>query len=105
MKKKTKKQTKAATSDNGAKPAGEPLQADLPGMEDAKIAQLEALAEKYAEIRDDRIALNKREVDLKEAPIAAMHEHEKETYRHNGISIELVHEEETVKVKIAKDDE
>ena len=99
-----KKKTKRESND-GIHVAGEPLQGDLPGMEDAKIAELESLAERYAEIRDKRIALNKAEVALKDQLIVAMHENEKEVYRRDGIEILLVAEEETVKVRVAKHDE
>ena len=40
-------------------------QADLPSLENLAILALEALAGEYAEIRDQRIALNSQEVDLK----------------------------------------
>jgi hypothetical protein len=37
----------------------------LPGMEDRAIQGLEKLATEYAGIRDERIALNAQEADLK----------------------------------------
>jgi hypothetical protein len=37
-----------------------PKQARLPNMEDPKIEELEALAETYAQVRDDRMALEQR---------------------------------------------
>jgi hypothetical protein len=56
-----------------------PKQARLPSMEDPKIEELEALAETYAQVRDDRMALNTDEVDLKDRLLATMKKHKKTT--------------------------
>lgn len=93
----------AATDDVPVK--GEPLQADLPGMEDREIKELEALAQNYASIRDRRMALNKSEIELKTTLLALMHKYEKETYSRDGIDIKVVHEEESVKVRVHHDEE
>lgn len=74
----------------------------LPGMEDAMITALHNSALEYAEIRDQRQELTTQEVDLKSKLIKLMHKHNKETYEYNGISITLVHEDETVKVRVKK---
>jgi hypothetical protein len=64
----------------------------LPGMEDRAIQGLEKLATEYAGIRDERIALNAQEADLKKR------------YAHDGIEIELIAPsgEEDVKVRVPK---
>lgn len=86
-------------------PAGELIeQASLPGMEDAAIDDLENVARQYASVRDRRMALTEQEVDAKMLVLAKMKEHGKETYRRDGISILIVHTDETVKVKIAEED-
>ena len=82
--------------------AKRPRQADLPGTEDRTIKALEDAAFQYAEIRDQRIDLNKSESDLKSTLLALMKKHGKKTYTRDGISIELVAEAETVKVKVRK---
>src|ERR1035438_8809714 len=72
----------------------------LPGMADAKIQALHNAAMDYADIRDQRQALTKQEVDLKQKLITLMHSHKKEVYDYNGVHIELIVEEETVKVRV-----
>src|ERR1035438_3134029 len=62
----------------------------LPGMADAKIQALHNAAMDYADIRDQRQALTKQEVDLKEKLICLMHAHKKEVYDYNGVHIELI---------------
>ena len=77
-----------------------PRQDRLPGMADAKIQALHNAAMDYADIRDKRQLLTKQEVDLKEKLIGLMHAHKKEVYDYNGVHIELIVEEETVKVRV-----
>jgi hypothetical protein len=96
----------------GAPPDGDepeklkkPRQARLPSMEDPKIEELEAAAEDYAAIRDERMALTPREKKLKDDLLAAMKRHGKEKYHRDGIEIRIVHESETVKVRVKKGDE
>lgn len=85
-----------------AKAAKKPRQKSLPGMADAKIEALQSTALDYAEIRDQRIELNKQEAHLKERLIKLMHKYKKTEYVYQGVSVSLVAEEETVKVKIKK---
>lgn len=80
-------------------------QARLPGVEDPAITELEDAAAEYAEIRDDRIALSQREGDTKATLLALMHKHKKKHYEHGGVSIDVVAEEETVRVRIKKEDD
>ena len=75
---------------------------NLPGMEDRAIEALESAAIDYAEVRDERIALNAREVQLKGLLLGLMKQHKRERYENDAVSIRLVHEKETVKVKIKK---
>lgn len=67
--------------------------------------ELERLAKMYAKIRDKRQALTTQEVDIKGQLLAAMKRNKKEVYEHGKISIKILLEEETVKVKIRKDDD
>lgn len=80
-------------------------QKDLPGMEDRMLEDLETAATDYAEIRDQRMALNKEEVQLKATLLSLMKKHGKENYKRDGIEVNIVHEEETVKVRVKKDEE
>jgi len=82
--------------------AKKPRQARLPEMEDPQIEELESAAERYAEIRDERMALTPREKQLKDDLLAAMKRHGKEKYNRDGIEIKVVHEKETVKVRLKK---
>ena len=86
---------------------GRPRQQDLPGTEDRAIKPLEDAAQDYAEIRDRRMALNAEEVGLKAKVLRLMKQHGKQAYHRDGVSIEIVVEEETVKVRVKKagDDE
>lgn len=79
-----------------------PRPAALPGMEDHGIQPLDDVAQRYAEIRDERMELTKEEIELKAQARKLMHKYEKNIYRHNGIEIRLVQGEEDVKVKVRK---
>jgi hypothetical protein len=81
-----------------------PRQRRLPGLEDAKIEELESAAEEYADIRDRRMALTTDEVACKEELLALMKKHGKVSYIHNGYDIKVVVESEKLKVKIKKED-
>lgn len=74
----------------------------LPGMEDQKIEGLHNAAAEYAEIRDQRQQLTTQEVELKAKLLRLMKQHKKTEYDFEGVHIELVTEEETVKVRIKK---
>lgn len=76
----------------------------LPEMADAGITELDQLALEYVEVRDPRIALSKREGEIKKMLIAAMHKHKREEYVYEGTKIVLVPGEEKVKVKVANGD-
>lgn len=75
----------------------------LPGMEEPEIEELETLAKQYAKIRDKRQALTTQEVDLKDLLLKAMKKNNRTDYVHGKVSIRIVAEEETVRVRIAKD--
>jgi hypothetical protein len=83
------------------KPA-RPKEQSLPGMEDREIEELQNLAIEYAEKRDERMALLKEETDLKTDLLAVMQRHHKIVYDYQGVHIRVVHEDETVKVRIDK---
>lgn len=92
--------TKKASGTKSA--AKRPKQVDL--IPDRGNPVLDGLAHDYAEVRDDRIALNRREHDLKEAIRLEMHKYGKPEYKYGGVTIKLVSGEEEVKVKIKSDD-
>lgn len=73
-------------------------------MEDRKIKALEDAGSEYADIRDQRIELNKQEAALKKRVRSLMHKHDKTTYESGDIMIELEPPdgEETVKVRVKK---
>lgn len=74
----------------------------LPGLEDSAIKPLEDIAASYADIRDQRIELNRSEVELKATAIKLMHKYGKTIYRRDGIEIRLIEGDEDVKVKVKK---
>lgn len=74
----------------------------LPGMQDAAIEDLEDAAREYANTRDDRMALLEAEVQLKEQLLDLMKKNKKEFYKRDGVEVRLVHEKESVKVKVIK---
>lgn len=82
-----------------------PRQKSLPGMGDAKIAAIENAALDYVEIRDKRQALSADESSLKKELLTLMHKEGKTEYKRNGISIKVVVEEETVKVRVKEEGE
>jgi hypothetical protein len=74
----------------------------LPGVSDAEIEALQDKAREYADIRDQRQALTTQEVNLKGELLKLMKKHHKEEYEYEDVQVKLVHEEETVKVRIRK---
>jgi hypothetical protein len=74
----------------------------LPGVDDTAITAIEKAAEEYAEVRDERAELTVQEVKLKGKLHDLMKHHGKRKYQRNGLVVELVVEEETVKVRLPK---
>lgn len=89
----------------GDEPPKKPRQARLPQMEDSRIEALEAKAEEYADVRDQRMALTPQEKKLKDDLLALMKANNKERYFRDGIEIKVVHEHESVKVRLKKTEE
>jgi hypothetical protein len=79
--------------------------ARLPGMADAAITELNQAALDYAEGRDERMEMTKREVELKTRLIGLLHKHGKTKYVYEDIEIELIPEGEKVRVRIHKEKE
>jgi len=80
-----------------------PRQTSLPGMGDNKIQAIENAAMDYAEIRDQRQELTTQEIDLKKRLLDLMHKEGKTEYKRDGISVKIVVEEETVKVRVKEE--
>jgi hypothetical protein len=91
---------KAAAKQKAVQKNRIPRQSQLPGIEDQKIVAIENAALDYAEVRDARQGLTRQEVDLKKRLLDLMHAKELTTYKRNGISVAVVLEEETVKVRV-----
>ncbi len=81
------------------------VQKNLPGMEDTQITEIEDLALAYAGVRDDRMQALKTEVELKQKLLTAMKKAGKQVYRRHNVEVSIVHEEETVKVKVKEKEE
>lgn len=82
-----------------------PKQERLPGVEN-KLKDLHDCALDYADKRDERQACLVEEVELKTKLLALMKKHKLEHYEYEDVNIDVVREEETVKVRIkhAKED-
>lgn len=83
--------------------------ADLPiegeGVAPKKIPAVEKAASKYVGIRDERMALTKKEVDARAVLINAMHEANVAIYRFDDLEVKLKAGEEKVKVRTVDEDE
>lgn len=77
-----------------------PRQKALPGMQDSKILVLERAALKYADVRDERMGWTKKEVEAKKRVKDLMHEQNRTRYSRGNIEIELVPEDEHVRVRV-----
>jgi hypothetical protein len=73
-------------------------------MEDPAIEELQEAALAYAAVRDQRQKLTAREAELKQTLLTQMRYHKKQIYSCDGVEIERVSEEETVKVRVRKAD-
>lgn len=102
--KKTGKRGPRPETPDGEAVVGELIEPRLPGMEDSAIEELEDAAKRYVTVRDERMALTEREVDSKDLVLTLMKRHDKQTYRRDGIEINIVHTEESVKVKFKEKD-
>jgi len=96
------KRKAAKTNGDAAPRRGRPRQEDLPGTEDRAIKPLEQAAAEYADIRDQRMELNESEAQLKANLLKLMKKHGKTVYHRDGITITVVSEEESVKVRVKK---
>lgn len=80
--------------------------ATLPGVEEASNEELTACAEAYVEQRDKRMALLKKEVELKESLIGLMRKLRIKSYHDDEVNLTITMESKTtVKVKIGGDDD
>jgi hypothetical protein len=79
--------------------AKKPRQKKLPTMEDTAIKPLETAALDYVEVRDERMGLSKRESKAKSKVLAEMKRAGKTKYVRDGLSVEVIREAETVKVR------
>lgn len=91
-------------AENGNVHAPATKQKRLPGVDDPEIEEIEEAAENYADTRDKRIAMLKKELDLKDVVLQVMKRHKKTSYRHGNLEIEIVPEGEKLKVKINEED-
>jgi hypothetical protein len=97
---KVKKSKSLDAAQDFKEPVRKPRQQRLPGTEDAKIDILEDLAQDYAEIRDQRQGLSRREVELKGKLLDLMKAQKKSHYQRDGVEITVIVEKEKVKVRI-----
>lgn len=84
------------------KKAAKPKQGSLPGLEDRALQALEAKAEEYAEVRDERMQLTEREGELNDELLALMKKYKKAEYHHGEVHCWVKATDEKVKVKIGE---
>lgn len=87
-----------------------PKNQDLPGVEgegvsQKKIPAIEKAASKYVSVRDERMALTKKEVDARAVLINAMKENNTVLYRYDDMEVVLKPGDEKVKVRSVEDDD
>lgn len=77
------------------------------GFKQKKNAKIEKAAEKYEEVRDERMELTESEVSAKQALLMAMHEEKLDKYRYQGSDgkMRLVEVLPSEKVRVKKDRE
>jgi len=80
------------------------IQDRLPEMDDPQIEELEAAARDYAFARDKRQLQTQKEVTEKQNVLEVMRRHKRTKYVHGGISIEIIPENEKVRVRIHEED-
>lgn len=73
----------------------------IPGTE-SEIDELIDAAKAYVSVRDERMALTPLEVDAKATVLRLMKKHKKENYTYEGLTIDVIAEVETVRVRIRK---
>ncbi len=103
----TKKRSKKLTNPTSKKVTKHriPRQDVLPGVGDEKIAAIENAAYDYAEGRDERQELTKKEVELKTRLLDLMHSKGLTEYKRNGISVKVLVEKEKVQVRVKEEGE
>lgn len=74
----------------------------LPGMEDMGIKELEKLAEQYADVRDQRMVLTKRESQMNADLLALMKKHDKTEYHCDEVHCWVKSKDERVRVKLGE---
>lgn len=76
-------------------------QAELPGLEQRDVPEIEQAAEHYRRIRDERCELSKQEAEAKSALIQVMKNLGRSFYQYNGLKVQL---EITDNVKVKSSD-
>lgn len=79
-------------------------QEPLPGTGQELIPAVSAAAESYVDLRDQRIALTRQEVEARELLIDLMHKHSLTTYKVGNMTATL-ESKEKVKVKIESEED
>lgn len=74
------------------------------GVAQEKNPAIERAAKKYVDVRDERMALTKKEVDARAVLSNAMHEAGVQVYRFNDLEVTLKPGTEKIKVKQVDED-
>ena len=95
----------AETKPRKRKPKAKQEEFQAEGMAQKKIAEIEECAERYVDARDERQAAMLPEKKEKSLLMALMKKHEVTIYKFDGKIVELIHKDETVKVRKVEDDD
>lgn len=80
-------------------------QADLPGMEDRKIAELQTQARKMLALGTAKKKLAQKEKDAGEILVKIMRRHKRDTYRYKGLLVILTEGADKVTVREVKENQ
>ena len=79
-----------------------PRQKKLPGMADVSIQEIDDAAAAFVDVRDNRMALTREEVEASEKLLEVMRKHKLTTYSYDGKTVSITSQQ---KVKVKRNDE
>jgi len=100
--KQSKQQVEAALAGPLKKKPAHPRDRPLPGMENVRIHELDAICVAIAEGREAMNALRHEDADNKIAALKRMRKHQKKSWRHAGVELERIEGEEKLRVRTAR---
>ena len=81
-----------------------PKSKELPGMERKVVKEISDAADKYVDVRDKRIRMLAKEIELKGLLADKMHKHKLAIYGDKDLVVEIIPGKEGIKVRSAEED-